>query len=86
VNVASFEQLAVEPDLQGRGIGSALVDTAEDNARRAGAVEIGLDTSEQANALIAWYVGRGYRFVQFATWEVLNYRSVVLSKELRWDP
>lgn len=82
-DVASLEQLAVEPGLQRRGIGGALVSTAEDMARRTGAAEIGLDTSEKAEGLIAWYLSLGYRFVQWNQWEVLNYRSVVLSKELR---
>lgn len=82
-DVASFEQLAVEPGLQGRGVGAALVDVAENRARSTGAVEISLDTSERAESLIAWYSGRGYRFVQWVTWEVVNYRSVVLSKDLR---
>ena len=84
--VASFEQLAVEPHLQGLGIGGALVELAEHKARATGAVEIGLDTSEKAEALIAWYLGRGYRFVQWVRWEVVNYRSVVLSKDVRAIP
>ena len=82
-DVASFEQLAVEPGLQCRGIGGALLDIAENRARNTGAVELSLDTWERAEALIAWYSGRGYRFVQWVTWEVVNYRSVVLSKDLR---
>ncbi len=83
--VASFEQLAVEPPLQGRGIGGALVDIVEQKARATGAVEISLDTSEKAESLIAWYFRRGYRFVQWVRWEVVNYRSVVLSKDVRGD-
>ena len=81
-DVASFGQLGVDPRLQGYGIGGALVTLAEERARRTGAGEISLDTSEHAENLIAWYRRRGYRFVQWATWKVVNYRSVVLSRSL----
>lgn len=81
--VASFEQLAVEPHLQGRGIGGALVEVVEQRTAATGAVEVSLDTSEEAETLIAWYLGRGFRFVQWVRWEVVNYRSVVLSKGVR---
>ena len=81
--VASFEQLAVEPRLQGRGIGGALVELVEHKAVATGAVEVSLDTSEKAETLIAWYLDRGFRFVQWVRWEVVNYRSVVLSKDIR---
>ena len=81
--VASFEQFAVEPRLQGRGIGGALVELVEHRAGATGAVEISLDTSEKAETLIAWYRARGFRFVQWVRWGVVNYRSVVLSKDVR---
>ncbi len=82
VDVASFGQLAVEPEYQQRGIGNALMDLVEERARVTGAAEISLDTSEQAEALIDWYVRRGYRVVQTADWEATNYVSVVLSKRV----
>ena len=61
------------------------MDIVEQKARATGAVEISLDTSEKAESLIAWYSRRGYRFVQWVRWEVVNYRSVVLSKDVRGD-
>lgn len=81
--VASFGQYAVEPALQGRGIGRALMDLVERRAREDGADEIACDTSERAAHLIEKYERRGYRFVEHAQWDVTNYRSVVLSKSLR---
>jgi predicted N-acetyltransferase YhbS len=44
--VAHFGQLAVDPALQQRGIGSRLMDLVEEQARAAGAKEIALDTAE----------------------------------------
>ncbi len=81
-DVAQCEQLAVDPGLQGHGVGSLLLDLVEQRAWDTGAHEIALDTSEQADDLVGWYRRRGYRFVQEADSGVTNYRSVVLSKRL----
>jgi GNAT superfamily N-acetyltransferase len=81
-DVASFHQFAVEPELQGIGIGGRLLDTVEARAAATGAAEIALDTSEHASSLIDWYKRRGYRFVEYADWEATNYRSVILSRKL----
>jgi GNAT superfamily N-acetyltransferase len=80
--VAIFGQFAVAPELQGRGIGSRLLDLAEQRAREQGFTEIACDTSEKADALLAYYGKRGYRVVDSVQWEETNYRSVVLSKPL----
>ncbi len=85
-NVACCEQLGVEPDLRGRGVGALLLDVVEQRAWNTGADEIALDTAEEAGDLIAWYSRRGYRFVEEADWDVTNYRSVVLSKSLLLGP
>jgi GNAT superfamily N-acetyltransferase len=77
---ASFEQFAVRPSYQGRGIGSRLLDLVEARAREVGAYELALDTSEHASHLIAMYEARGFRFVEHVQWAVTSYRSVVLSK------
>ncbi|MBI5154131.1 GNAT family N-acetyltransferase [Candidatus Poribacteria bacterium] len=80
--VACFQQFAVEPALQGLGIGSAMMDLVERRARELGARELGLDTSEGATHLIEYYKKRGYRFIDYIQWSVTNYRSVILSKTL----
>lgn len=81
-DVWHFGQFAVEPALQGQGIGLLLLDCAEKTARAHGACELALDTSEGASHLVSFYKRHGYRFVQYVQWDVTNYRSVVLSKKL----
>jgi GNAT superfamily N-acetyltransferase len=81
--VYHFAQFAVRPDLQRQGIGSRLYEYVEAFARSIDAEELALDTAEGALHLRRWYEKLGFRFVQFISWEVTNYRSVVLSKSLR---
>jgi GNAT superfamily N-acetyltransferase len=80
--VAILGQLAVEPDLQGKGIGAALMGEAERRARAEGAVAALGDTSEGATHLIAWYEAMGWRVVGHVRWPGKTYRSVLLRKEL----
>ena len=80
--VYSFGQFAVSPDLQGRGIGEALLKFVEQRARELGATEIAMDTAEGATVLIAMYSRHGYRNVGSVQWSVTNYMSVVMSKPL----
>jgi GNAT superfamily N-acetyltransferase len=81
-DVASFGQFAVAPELQGRGVGSALVALVERRAAAWGVAELALDTSENAVDLIRFYERRGYCFVGHVQWEVTNYRSRIFSKHL----
>ena len=81
-DVASFEQFAIHPDYQCRGIGAALIETCENQARQVGAAEIAIDTAENATHLIDRYKKLGYRFIEYVDWDITNYRSVVLSKSL----
>ncbi len=81
-DVANFSQFAVEPEMQGRGIGTLMVRHVENRARETGAGELALDTSESATHLIDWYKRMGYRFAEYVDWEMTNYRSVILSKRL----
>lgn len=82
-DVAEFEQYAVEPSLQGTGIGERLLDEAERRAHADGAAELACDTAVPAAGLIAMYERRGYRAVQPVDWRPFtNYESVVLSKRL----
>jgi predicted N-acetyltransferase YhbS len=81
--IASFSQLAVEPWLQGRGIGGLLIRTAEGRAAESGALEIALSTPEPATELLAMYARRGYRTIEHMSWPGTNYRSVIMSKAMR---
>ena len=75
-------QLGVRPALREQGIGSGLILTVEEAARRDGARDLALDTAEPAVHLTEWYQSLGYRFVEFANWDMTNYRSVIMSKTL----
>jgi len=81
--VASFGQFAVDPEFQKIGLGSRLIDLVEKFAIRDKAKEIGIDTAEEAIELIEYYKKRGYKFVTYAQWHMTNYRSVIMSKDLR---
>ncbi len=81
-DVAAFGQYAVRPSHQRRGIGSTLLNFVERRAREKGVTVLGLDTSEEANHLIALYRSKGYEFVEHVRWPDVNYRSVILSKSL----
>ena len=80
--VCSLHQFAVLPEYQSFGLGAALLDRVEQQARDDGAEEIALDTAEQAEHLIAYYKRRAYRHVGHADWKETNYRSVILSPRL----
>ncbi len=80
--VGHLGQMAVEPELQGRGLGTRLMQHAEAHARKVGVEALALDTAEQAEHLISWYRRLGYSFIEYANWDVTNYRSVVLGKRL----
>jgi GNAT superfamily N-acetyltransferase len=81
-DVSSFGQFAVEPALQRHGIGSCLMEVVEARAREMGACELALDTAEPAEDLIGFYAARGYRFIEYVQWSVVDYRSVVMSKHV----
>jgi ribosomal protein S18 acetylase RimI-like enzyme len=81
--VAKIGQFAVAPELQKYGIGSKMMDIAEEEAGRLNNVrELALDTAETAYHLIDFYKKRGYRYVETVQWDETNYKSVVLSKSL----
>jgi GNAT superfamily N-acetyltransferase len=81
--VACFGQFAVEPQWQGRGVGSRLVEQVERRARAKGIAELALDTAEGADDLRRFYERRDYRFVEYTRWTEVNYRSVIMTKSLR---
>ncbi len=80
--VAALHQFAVEPGLQGHGIGRALMEAGETWARAQGFQELALDTAEPATHLVALYRSLGYEPVGHVHWPGKVYRSVVMSKRL----
>ncbi len=54
--------LCVLPTLQSSGLGRRLLDAAEDHARALGLSAMEMTVIEGRDALIAWYVRRGYAF------------------------
>jgi GNAT superfamily N-acetyltransferase len=81
-NVAVIGQFAVSRAFQKHGLGSKLLTAAEQLARKDRATELALDTAENARNLIAWYMIRAYRFIEYAQWDGKSYRSVIMSKIL----
>ena len=79
-DVASVGQFAVDPALQGKGLGRRLMMLAEERALTSGTRELALDTAEPATHLISWYTRLGYRHIEYADWGHTNYRSVIMSK------
>lgn len=82
IGVGHIGQFGVLPDFQRRGIGRRLIERAESHARRCELDELALDTAESATHLIEWYERLGYRSIEYVSWDVTNYRSVVLGKKL----
>ncbi len=78
----SFGQLAVEPGLQGLGLGDRLLEEVERLARATGATVLACDTAAPARRLVAWYVRRGYREVERVRWDGKTYESLILAKPL----
>lgn len=81
-DTAHLSQFAVEPTSQQQGIGTLLIKNTESMASQKGALFMVLDTAEPAGHLIKWYNRLGYEFVEYANWDITNYRSVILSKAL----
>jgi GNAT superfamily N-acetyltransferase len=80
-DVGHFGQFAVDPDLQGRGLGGSLLALVEGCAVDSGLWELALNTADGADHLIHFYERRGYRFIESVPWGK-NYASVILSKTL----
>ncbi|MFI5759706.1 GNAT family N-acetyltransferase [Streptomyces sp. NPDC051563] len=80
--VGSFWQLAVDPSQRGTGLGQRLLSLAEARVAARGAAQVVIDTSSQATDLVGWYRRRGYVPVGAWRWDVTNYDSVVLLKDL----
>lgn len=81
--VAAAHQFAVDPALQGSGIGAQLLLHAEAWAREHGFSELAIDTAEPATHLVEYYHRRGFEPVDRVQWPGKRYESIVLSKVLR---
>ncbi len=81
-DTAHFHQFAVDPALQGRGVGRLLLETIERWARRQGYKRMALDTALPATALRTMYARMGYADVGQVQWDGKTYRSVVMQKAL----
>ena len=55
-----IDSIAVEPSLQGKGLGRALLDAAEARARELGCVTLRLFTGAALAHLVVWYGRHGY--------------------------
>ena len=81
-DVARFGQFGVEPELQGQGIGSSLLDIIEETTKSHGIPNLALDTAEGATHLVELYSRRGFCHVCTADWGITNYQSVIMNKTL----
>lgn len=80
--VTSFHQFGIDPLLQSTGLGSKLLNEAENYALKTGLRELAFDTSERALDLIKFYEKRGYCLVDECKWDHTNYKSLIYSKLL----
>lgn len=81
--VASFSQLAVDPDTQGAGLGRRLLETVEARAAELGNVELALSMAEPDTDLRDFYLKRGFRVIQTWKWPYTNYLSLIMSKGVK---
>lgn len=59
--IAEIKRMWVAPNARGQGVGSALLKTLEDEARRQGYVQVVLDTNKALTEAHALYRKAGYR-------------------------
>lgn len=78
--VALLSQFGIEPGLQGKGLGRAMLDFALDWCRAKGAAELALDTSDEAIHLVGMYERWGFMVVARHRYAYVNYASVVMSR------
>jgi GrpB-like predicted nucleotidyltransferase (UPF0157 family)/GNAT superfamily N-acetyltransferase len=78
----TISQFGVDPDHVGKGHGRALHRVAIDHALRRDGAWLALDTSDQAQDLIAMYGKWGYRIIGHHAWATTNYESVVMRLDL----
>jgi ribosomal protein S18 acetylase RimI-like enzyme len=78
-----INQLAVRPEYKRQGLGSYLLDLAEQRAEAAGIERLRLDTAILALHLLGIYRRRGFVEVEEVQWEGKTYRSIIMEKRLK---
>jgi ribosomal protein S18 acetylase RimI-like enzyme len=61
-----FGMLAIDPALQGSGLGRKLLAAAEEHCREAGCMEMTMSTGEERRDLVEWYQRQGYKVTSAA--------------------
>lgn len=74
--------VAVDPAMQGQGLGRSLLATLEDALREVGIQIAALDTAKPATWLIAWYERLGFEVVGDVAWRSKTYVSSLMAKPL----
>ncbi|NOX22510.1 MAG: GNAT family N-acetyltransferase [Actinobacteria bacterium] len=82
VGNSHFFMFGIDPAHQGLGLGTMLVERIEQLAIDLGADELACDTAEHAHLLIAWYTRLGFVRVGSTDWDMVDYKSVLLAKQL----
>ena len=82
-DVSSLRQFAVEPSMQGQGIGRTLIQRCEAWAIKQGYRELALDTAKPAVHFVDLYTRLGYKHVGSVQWPGKVYQSIVMAKPLQ---
>ena len=82
-DTAILSQFAVDPAVQGQGLGERLMDAAEAWALAQGYARMALDTAKPAEHLQRRYLQRGYAHAGEVQWEGKTYSSVLMVKQLQ---
>ena len=80
--VLYINRMCVEPEIQKRGLGGSLLEFAESEARRRGLKALRLDTAKPFERLVGWYRKLGFAVIDETQWDVTNYRSVIMEKQI----
>jgi GNAT superfamily N-acetyltransferase len=79
---AHLAQMAVHPGFQGRGIGSRLLETCEQDALNMGACGVWA-SSPVGSRQLSLYLRLGYRFLEYKVWPDSSFDSILFGKRLR---
>jgi GNAT superfamily N-acetyltransferase len=75
-----IQQLAVHPDYKKQGIGSALLQFAQERAIKLGLHRLRLDTAIPAEHLVRLYRKHKFEIIEEVQWPGKTYRSYILEK------